>query len=135
VDPAAEKTVLLTTFKRDGTAVAAPVWCVPVDNGTFGFWTSSGSGKVKRLAHTDRVVVQPCNGRGRVKEGTTPEDGRARLVDGPEYEAIRTRVVAKYGFFTKVTKLLNTIGGIVKRKRIPYGDRGVVVTLGATGEG
>jgi hypothetical protein len=31
---------------------------------------------------------------------------------------------------TKVTKLLNTIGGIVKRKRIPYGDRGVVITVG-----
>jgi hypothetical protein len=36
--------------------------------------------------------------------------------------------VAKYGFFTKITKMLGTLGGIVKRKRIPYGDRGVVVT-------
>ena len=32
---------------------------------------------------------------------------------------------------TKVTKSLGTLGGIVKRNRIPYGDRGVVVTLSA----
>ncbi len=120
----------LTTFKRDGTAVAAPVWCVPVDNGTFGFWTSSASGKLKRLAHTDRVVVQPCDNRGRIKDGTTPEDGTARLATGAELEDIRARVVAKYGFFTKVTKFLNWIVGVVKRKRMPYGDRGIVVTLG-----
>jgi uncharacterized protein len=131
VDPAAEKYVSLTTFKRDGTPVATPVWCVPVDGATFGFWTSSGSGKAKRLAHTDRVVAQPCDNRGRLKTGTTPEDGRARLVTGPELEAIRTRVVAKYGFFTKVTKLFNSIGNLVKRRHNAYGDRGVVVTLGA----
>jgi len=28
---------------------------------------------------------------------------------------------------TKITKLLGTIGGIVKGKRIPYGDLGVVI--------
>jgi hypothetical protein len=37
--------------------------------------------------------------------------------------------VAKYGFLTKLTRTLGTIGGIVKRNRIPYGDVGVVVTL------
>jgi len=29
---------------------------------------------------------------------------------------------------TKITKSLNTIGGSLKRKRIPYADRGVIVT-------
>ena len=53
------------------------------------------------------------------------------LVEGAELEAIRSRVVAKYGFMTKVTKLLGTLGGIIKRNRIPYGDRGVVITPSA----
>ena len=30
---------------------------------------------------------------------------------------------------TKITKVLGTIGGIIKRNRIPYADHGVVVTL------
>ena len=41
------------------------------------------------------------------------------------------KVNEKYGFMTKITKLLGTIGGVVKRNRIPSADRGVVVTLPA----
>jgi hypothetical protein len=130
VDPSQEKYVSFTTFKRDGTPVASPVWCVPLEGATFGFWTSSRSGKAKRLAHTDRVLVQPSDGRGKVKPGSTSEEGRARVVSGPELDDIRTRVVAKYGFYTKVTKFLNTVGNLFRRHKLPYGDRGGVVTLG-----
>jgi PPOX class probable F420-dependent enzyme len=131
MDLADEKYLLLTTFKRDGNAVATPVWAARLDDGSIGFWTSSGSGKAKRLAHTPRVTVQPSDARGRVRAGTSPTEGTARVVSGPELEAIRSKIVAKYGFMTKVTKLLGTIGGIIKRKRIPYGDRGIVITVGA----
>jgi hypothetical protein len=123
-----EKYMLLTTFRRDGTGVSTPVWVVALDNGTFGFWTSSGSGKTKRLAHTDRVTVQPCDARGRPKKGAVAADASARLVTDVEFQVIQDKIRAKYGFMTKVTHGLNTIGGIFKGKRIPYGDRGVVVT-------
>lgn len=123
-----EKYVLLTTFRRDATPVSTPVWVVPLDDGKIGFWTSSGSGKAKRLAHTDRVTVQPSDARGRVKKGTGPIGATARIVTGPEYDAIRSKVISKYGFMTKLTKLFNAVGGTFKGKRIPYGDRGVVIT-------
>ena len=126
-----EKYLLLTTYRRSGTPVSTPVWAVGLDDGKIGFWTSSGSGKAKRLAHTSRVTVQPCDARGKVKAGTSPTEATAVLVEGAELEAIRSRVVAKYGFMTKVTKLLGTLGGIIKRNRIPYGDRGVVITPSA----
>jgi PPOX class probable F420-dependent enzyme len=126
-----EKYILLTTFKRDGTPVPSPVWVVPLDGGTMGFYTSSGSGKAKRLAHTGRVTVQPCDARGRAKAGSTPVEATARVVSGPELEGIRAKVVAKYGFMTKLTKFLNEVGGRIKRKRIPYADRGVVITPAA----
>lgn len=124
-----EKYMLLTTFRRDGTPVSTPVWVVPLDDGKIGFWTSSGSGKAKRLAHTDRVTVQPCDARGRLRSGTSALDASAEIVSGTELDAIREGVKAKYGFMTKITKALGTIGGAVRGKRIPYGDRGVVVTL------
>ena len=124
-----EKYVLLTTFRRDGTPVATPVWIVPLDERKVGFWTSSGSGKAKRLAHTERVSVQPCDARGRVREGTQSVPATARVVTDAEFASIQEKVRAKYGVLTKVTKLLGTIGGIIKRKRIPYGDLGVVITL------
>src|SRR5271155_577828 len=104
------KYILLTTYRRDGTPVATPVWSVPLEEGKVGFWTSSGSGKAKRLTHTDRVTVQPCNARGHVKEGTQPIEATARLVTGSELDVIQGKVKAKYGVTTHVTKLLGTLG-------------------------
>ena len=124
-----EKYLLLTTYRRVGTPVASPVWAARLGDGRLGFWTSSGSGKAKRLAHTDRVTVQACDARGKITAGSAPVNATAKLVTGAELDTIRQKIIAKYGFMTKLTKLLNTIGGIVKRKRIPYGDRGVVITL------
>lgn len=129
-----EKYIRFTTYKRDGTAVSTPTWIVALDGGRFGFWTSSGSGKAKRLAHTAKVTLQPSDARGRVKAGTEPVDATAELVTGAQLDEITTKVKAKYGFVTHITKLVGTIVGVLKRHRIPYGDRGVVIELG-TGDG
>ena len=125
-----EKYIRVTTFKKDGTEVSTPTWVVALDDGKIGFYTSSTSGKAKRLKNNPNVVVQPSNGRGRAKPGTSPFNGTAVVVTaGPERDAIYDKVVAKYGFMTKVTRFLAKIGGFVKRKDQPYADRGVEVTL------
>lgn len=124
-----EKYILLTTSKRDGTPVATPVWSAALDDESFGFRTSSGSGKAKRLAHTGRVTVQPCDARGKVQDGTSPTDATARLVSGDEMAEIQREIIEKYGFMTKITKLFGKAGGMIKRNPIPHGDRGVIITL------
>jgi PPOX class probable F420-dependent enzyme len=124
-----EKYIRVTTFKKDGTEVSTPTWVVALDDGKIGFYTSSTSGKAKRLKNNPKVVVQPSDGRGRAKPGTSPLDGTAVVVTGPERDVIYDKVVAKYGFMTKVTRFLAKVGGFVKRKKQPYADRGVVVTL------
>ena len=132
-----QKYILLTSFRRDGT---------PASGGTAHRWArrcgscpsktaGSGSGpardrvKAKRLAHTGRVTVQPCDVRGRVTDGTSPTDATTQLVTGADYEAIQQKVRAKYGLMTTTSKLLDTVGGTLQGKGIPYGDRGVVTTL------
>jgi len=124
-----EKYMLFTTFRRDGRAVTTTVWVVDLGESRVGFWTSSGSGKAKRLAHTPRVTVQACNARGVAKPGAEPVECTATLVTGGDLESIRERIVAKYGFATKFTKLLASAVGTLRGKRIPYGDRGVIVQL------
>jgi PPOX class probable F420-dependent enzyme len=124
-----EKYIRVTTFKKDGTEVSTPTWVVALDDGKIGFYTSSTSGKAKRLKNNSKVVVQPSDARGRPKQGTTTVDGTAVVVSGAERDAIYDKVVAKYGFMTKVTRLFAKIGGFIKRKEQPYADRGVVVTL------
>lgn len=128
MDVSGEKYVLFTTFKRDGTAVASPVWCTPLADGTFGFWTSSDSGKAKRLRNGDRVIVQPCDRRGRPRDGTSSTEGTARLVTGTELDDIRSRIVAKYGVMAKMSTFLTGAVNALKRVHRPYADVGVVVT-------
>jgi uncharacterized protein len=129
-----ERYMLLTTFRRDGTPVATPVWVAPYDEHSVAFWTGSGSGKAKRLAHTQRVTVQPSDARGRVKPGTEPVEATARVVSGEELEAIRKRVFAKYGLQARVTKVLITSWRLLKGKHLPYADRGVIVTPASADE-
>jgi PPOX class probable F420-dependent enzyme len=60
----ASKYMLLTTFRRDGRAVATPVHVVAEPDMVF-FRTWDVSGKAKRLGHTPMVEVAPCSFRGR----------------------------------------------------------------------
>ena len=124
-----EKYIKVTTFRRDGTAVHTPTWAVPLDDGKIGFYTSSTSGKVKRLRNDPKVVVQPSDARGRAKPDTTPVEGTAVVVTGSERDAIYDKVVAKYGIMTKVTRVLAKVGAVVKRKEQPYADCAVVITI------
>jgi PPOX class probable F420-dependent enzyme len=129
IDYAQQKYVLFTTFRRDGRAVATPVWSVPIDGASFAFYTSSATGKAKRLAHTARVTVQPCDMRGRPAPGTDPVAASARLVSGEELAAIRARADEKYGFATTLVRWVDLVRHGLRGRRVPYGDLGVVVTV------
>lgn len=123
------KYVRFTTYKRDGTPVSSATWIVPLDDGRMAFYTSSTSGKVKRLAHTSKVELQPSDSRGRAKPGTEPLAATADVVTaGADFDAVKRRIVAKYGAMTKVTRVLARIGALVKRRPFAYADRVVVIT-------
>src|SRR5437867_2586309 len=55
----------LTTFRRDGSAVATPVWFVH-DFDRLLVQTDGSSGKVQRLQRNPHAIVAPCTARGRV---------------------------------------------------------------------
>ncbi len=127
-----EKYIASTTFRKSGAGVPTPTWIVPLDSGRVGFWTSSASGKYKRLRNNPRITLQPSDARGRVKGGTAPLDGSAELVtSGPEFDEIQRKVRAKYGVMVKVSHFFNTLGHL--GKKFPYGDVGVVVTVSQDG--
>jgi PPOX class probable F420-dependent enzyme len=87
--------VSLTTFRRDGTPVATPVWASR-DGDRLYVWTEAGAGKVKRLRGNPRVLLAPCDARGRL-QGTQVE-GTAVLLDGAAgVERVRRLHRAKYG--------------------------------------
>ena len=123
-----EKYVRTTTYRKSGAAVSTPTWIVDLDGGRVGFWTSSKSGKYKRLRNSPRITLQPSDGRGHVKAGTTPLEGTADMsTSGTDFDAVQSNVRAKYGFMVPVSSFFNTLGHL--GKSFPYGDVAVVVTL------
>jgi PPOX class probable F420-dependent enzyme len=124
-----EKYVASTTYRKSGAAVPTPTWIIALDEGRVGFWTSSASGKYKRLRNDPRIVLQPSDARGRVKAGSRSAEGTAELVtSGADFDAIQRGIRAKYGVMVPVSRLFNILGHIGKGK-FPYGDVGVVITV------
>ncbi|UUN30166.1 PPOX class F420-dependent oxidoreductase [Streptomyces sp. FIT100] len=89
------KYVSLTTFRKDGTGVATPVWFA-VDAGVLYVWTRSDSWKVKRLRRDDRVTLTACDVRGRIAPGAEQAEGTARLLDGDQLKRVRGLLARKY---------------------------------------
>lgn len=94
-DFASARYVSLTTYRKDGTGVATPVWFA-VDGGELFVWTRSDSWKVKRLRNNSRVAVTVCDARGRISEGAPRAEGTARLLDDEGTGAIRKLLSRKY---------------------------------------
>ena len=86
--------VSLTTYRRTGAPVPTPVWAAP-DGDSLVVWTRADSGKVKRLRHTSRVTVAPCDFRGRVQG--TAVDGTAELLPTAAHPEARAALRRAYG--------------------------------------
>jgi PPOX class probable F420-dependent enzyme len=86
----------LATFRRNGAEVATPVWFAEAANRLYVF-TAGDSGKMKRLRHSPRARVAPCDARGRV--GGAWRDATARIIDDERLiRQARAALHAKYGW-------------------------------------
>ncbi|MBM0257184.1 PPOX class F420-dependent oxidoreductase [Micromonospora sp. 4G55] len=111
---AAEKYVLLTTFRKDGRAVPTPVWAVR-DGDTLAVWTAADSGKVKRIRRDGTVTVAPCDVRGRPRGTAVP--GHAVLSAPEETKRVRDLIKRKYRLLGR----LSLLGSRLRR-----GERGTI---------
>ena len=91
---ASAKYLLLTSFNRDGAALATPVR-VLADGDRAYFRTSDASGLSKRLRRTDWVQVSPCTVLGVCRTGPTV-DATARLLGGDEASWAAAQLAPKY---------------------------------------
>ena len=100
-DLARQTYISLTTFRRDGRAVATPVQCV-TDGERMLVYTKSTTGKVKRLRHTPRATIVACDMRGRPKKDAEPTDVSVRFVDPSEFARADELMKQKYGLPQRV---------------------------------
>ncbi|NIZ91669.1 PPOX class F420-dependent oxidoreductase [Kineococcus rubinsiae] len=110
----AERFVSLTTFRRDGGAVATPVWIARLGEDLV-VTTPAGSGKLKRLRHDTRVLLSPCGRFGEVTPGAPVVEAVAEVLghdrDHPE-EAAAVR--SKYGLEHRIVV---PVEALVRRRR------------------
>ena len=108
---AGERFVSLTTFRRDGTPIATPVW-IARDGDVLVVTTPADTGKVKRLRRDPRVELRSCDRRGRVPEGAVSVAGVAELV-APEprhVTVLRRKYGMEYRIFSAVERLVRGRG-------------------------
>jgi len=91
---ARKRHALVTTFRRDGTPVATPVWAA-LAGGRIYVRAERGSGKVKRVARDARALVAPCTARGRCLGAQLPV--RARVLEPGEEHLAEQALAARYG--------------------------------------
>jgi PPOX class probable F420-dependent enzyme len=93
---AGQRYINLTTFRRDGRAVATPVWFV-VHEGRLYVYTEAASGKAKRVRANGQAQIAPSDVCGRPLGPFVPAGARQ-----VREEALRTRLEEafrhKYGW-------------------------------------
>ena len=87
------KYLSLTSFRRDGTGVATPVWFV-ADNGHLLVETDADSYKVKRIRRDPHVRVALCDARGRMHGEAV--DAEAEILPVSERERVERLLAQKY---------------------------------------
>jgi PPOX class probable F420-dependent enzyme len=112
------KYVRLTTFRRDGTPVPTPVWQVR-DGDRLLVITNAATGKAKRLRHTPRAMLAPCDQRGRVEPGTQDVAAKVELITDPaEVDRLIGLLKGKYGLMYTVISWMNRLRGQPSNDRV-----------------
>jgi len=91
--------VSLTTYRKDGSGVATPLWVVR-DGDALAAWTPTDSWKVKRIRRNPDVTVTPCDLRGRVTGEPVP--GHAEVLSAEETQRVRQLIRQKYGLMGRL---------------------------------
>ena len=112
-----EKYMSLTTFRKTGEAVVSPVWFAD-SNGTIYVGTGVSAGKIKRIRHTERVILAACTMSGKVTGSEI--EGIARVVSEPEeISAAEAALAKKYGLTRSIYYfILNTLSSIRRKTRM-----------------
>jgi PPOX class probable F420-dependent enzyme len=108
------KYLSLTSFRRDGTGVATPVWYVEA-GGRLLVETDAGSYKVRRIRRDPRVTIAPCTATGRLRG--TPVPAWAELLPDAEVAHVERLMARKYRVDLLFIKPFRALQRALRRNR------------------
>jgi PPOX class probable F420-dependent enzyme len=119
------KYLSITSFRRDGTPVATPVWFVQ-DGNRLLVETDSTSYKVRRIRRNPSVTVARCSATGRLRSQPVP--ALAELLSEVEVERAEQLMARKYRVDLLFIKPIRAVQAALRRGR----SRGKPVILAVT---
>lgn len=117
---AAGNYLLITSYRKNGTSVATPVWVVR-DGDALGAWSAADAWKVKRIRNRADVLVGPCDVRGNPTGDSVP--ATAVILDQAATDAYRRLLARKYGVMGRLV----LFGSRLRRGKT--GTVGIRITL------
>jgi uncharacterized protein len=114
---AAQRFVSLTTYKKNGDAVATPMW-VGRDGDHLFVWTPADSVKIKRVRNDPRVTLVPCGRFGKPNNDAEPVADTAEVITQPATVRRLAEVIRhKYGLEYWVVTLLERLAARGEKPR------------------
>ena len=114
-----QKYLSLESDRKDGRAVATPVWFAEED-GVFYIYSLADAGKVKRIRNNPRVRIAPCDLRGNLKGSWV--EAQALILDPSGAEHGHKLLNQKYGAVKRIGDFFSKLR---KRKRVTIAIRPV----------
>lgn len=100
--------ISLSTFRRNGVAVATPVWFA-ADGGKLYLYSALHAGKMKRVRANGKVTVVRCDGRGKVAAGAVALQATAVELPSDRGVFVHDLLNKKYGWKKKTMELFMAI--------------------------
>jgi uncharacterized protein len=117
----------VTSFKRDGTGVATPVWFVS-DRSRLLALTDLHSAKVRRIRRDPRVLVASCRADGKLR--TEPVPARAEVLTAtPDLERVQKLLLERYRLTYRVVMLVYRLGRRLRGERSVADGAAVAITV------
>ena len=110
----------VTSFKRDGTGVATPLWFVSDGRRLFAL-TDLHSGKVRRIRSNPEVLIASCRADGKLLREPLPAHAEI-LTATADLERVRKLLLERYRFSYRLVMFGFRVGRRLSRKcSIPEG--------------
>lgn len=108
--------ISFATFRKTGKQVNTPVWFAAKD-GKYYLFSAGNAGKVKRLRHSSRAKVAPCDAKGTILGDWF--DAEAFLVTSKdEQDRAYVYLGEKYGVLMTITNFFSRLSGRFSKRAV-----------------
>jgi len=117
----------MTSFRRDGSRVATPVWSVSDGERLFAL-TDLRSAKIRRIRHDPHVLVASCRVDGKLR--SEPVSSQADvLTSAADLERVQKLLLARYRISYRLTMLFYRLGRRLHGKQGIADGAALAITL------